>query len=150
MHPQHLTIALEPGPNIQVVYVGPNHNLPVTGEGNYTDFKRYIEYPTRFGKFDYVFVDGRARKDCIVKTHELLNEKGIVVLHDANRKAYHGPFKLYKHQVLYEDCRPWGGLWIGSKGMDIENVLDVDRHKKLWRIYNALYKCCCMGHLRHL
>ena len=122
--------------NSKVFYIPPNRSprREQYGDGSFTDFKDYIEFPKKFGRFDFILVDGRARKHCLIKAHNLIKNKGIVVLHDANRKQYHGPFNLYKHQILFKDYRKeGGGLWLGSKNLRIEQVLDVERHLEVWR-----------------
>jgi len=105
------------------------------GDGDYSDLKDYVEYPSKFGKFDFILIDGRARKYCLIKAHELLSDKGVVVLHDANRTYYHEPFKLFNHSLLFTDYRE--GLccvWISSKKLKLENVIDVEKHAKFWKI----------------
>jgi len=55
-------------PNIKIYYVPPN-NYPWTDEyndGTYADLKDYVDFPKKLGmKFDFILVDGRARKDCL-------------------------------------------------------------------------------------
>jgi predicted O-methyltransferase YrrM len=132
---------LNKNPNIKIFLKKPN-NYPWTdpfNDGSLSDLKDYIEFPARFGLFDFILIDGRARKDCLLKALEFINNKGIVILHDANRKYYHQNFKHYKHSIYFENYRPKShGLFIGSKGISIESVLDVNKHKKLWRTYNKI------------
>jgi hypothetical protein len=130
-----MTTCRNPKPLIKVFHVPPNH-MPwsdINGDGTYSDLKDYIEFPGENESFDFILIDGRARKDCLIKTHEIVRDKGIVILHDANRKYYQEPFKLYKHQILYCDNRKdAGGLWIGSKGLEISDVLNLGKHRKIW------------------
>ena len=130
---------LNKNPNVKIYLVEPN-NYPWSdeyGDGSYSDLRDYIEYPTKFGKFDFILVDGRARKHCLMKAYELLSNNGIVVLHDANRIYYHKPFKLFKHSLLLTDYRKdAGGIWIGSKELNIQEVLDVERHTNFWKAIN--------------
>ncbi len=108
---------------IRLFHIPPNHSTPsdVYEDGTYADFEDYIEFPERFGQFDFILVDGRARADCLVKAYQLVKDEGAVVLHDAARRYYHKPFSLYPHQVLLagnlvdDPNAPAGGLWIGSK-----------------------------------
>lgn len=94
----------------------------------------YVEFPAKFGKFDFILVDGRARSSCVTKAHELAENDGVVVLHDANREQYQEPLKIYRHQEWFNDWRVMDcGLWIGSKGRDIREILDLDRHRRLWK-----------------
>ena len=128
-------------PNVTVFYLKPN-STPWTdpdNDGAFADLKDYIEFPDRLGKFDFILVDGRARKECMKKTIDLLNEKGVVVLHDANRTYYHETLKLYKYRFFFENYRPNShGLFIGSQGTDIRDILDVEQYKKLWGFYNGI------------
>ena len=135
-HEWFLKIQDKKNSNTALFYI-PANKFPWTDEfedGCYSDLKDYIEFPRRFGKFDFILVDGRARTDCLVESYELVKDSGVVVLHDANRKHYHQHFQLYRYQVLFKDYRQdEGGLWIGSKGVEIGRILDVDKHKNIWK-----------------
>uniref|UniRef100_A0A7C2P225 Class I SAM-dependent methyltransferase n=1 Tax=candidate division WOR-3 bacterium TaxID=2052148 RepID=A0A7C2P225_UNCW3 len=128
-------------PNVEIHLVLPN-KYPWSDEykdGDYSDLKDYIEYPTKFGKFDFILIDGRARKYCIMKAYELIKDKGVVVLHDANRTYYHEPFRLFNNSLLFTDYREGaGGIWVGSKKLKLENVIDVERRIKLWKTINKV------------
>ena len=133
--------SLNKNPNVEIYLVQPN-KYPWSdeyGDGSYSDLNDYIEFPTKFGKFEFTLVDGRARKYCLIKAYELLIDKGIVVLHDANRTYYHEPFRLFKHSLLLTDYRRGGGgIWIGSKGLKLENVVNIDRYIKFWKIISKV------------
>ena len=110
---------------VEVFYVPPNHYpwSDVNQDGSYSDLKDYIEFPRKFGNFDFILVDGRARKDCLTVAYDIISDGGVVILHDAERKYYHEPFKLYKYQRLF----PGGqkgirDLWIGSKKLNIKKL----------------------------
>lgn len=64
-------------------------------DGTYDDFKDYVEHPRLFlkdGKFDLVFIDGRARTACARFTaQEYLKEGGIIFIHD-----YRHPTPAYR------------------------------------------------------
>lgn len=126
---------------VEVVHVAPDQE-PYTdpkNDGAYTDFKSYIEYPE--GKFDFIFIDGRARKDCVKKAFELINDNGLVVLHDANRTHYHEHVDLFEHRVLFDDHHDkYGGVWLGSKGTPISKLVEVDKHKNVWKKHDKLAK----------
>jgi len=124
-------------PNAKIYYIPPN-NYPWTDEhndGSYADLKDYVEFPKSLDiKFDFILIDGRARKDCLIHALDLLNSGGVVVLHDANRKYYLNPCKLYRYQALFIDHRKdSGGLWIGSKDLDINTILDIKKHRAIWQ-----------------
>jgi len=129
--------------NMEIFYVEPDH-FPWTDEfndGSYSDLKQYIDFADGLGDFDFIFIDGRARKEALRKAFQLIKDDGVVVLHDANRHYYHEPFKLFNHQALFADKRgDGGGIWVGSKGREINSVLDLALYAKLWRIYNMFQK----------
>jgi len=132
------------GANTKVYYVPPN-NYPWTDkhcDGSYRDLRDYIKFPRSLGiKFDLILIDGRARKYCLIEALNLLNRDGIVILHDANRKYYLTPCKLYKYQVFFTDHhKDSGGLWIGSKDLDINTILDIKKHKEIWKVLSLFEK----------
>ncbi|MEP2771883.1 MAG: hypothetical protein ABJH05_07025 [Fulvivirga sp.] len=128
-------------PNVKLHFVPPN-NEKYTDEhndGSYEDFKDYVEKPE--GKFDYIFVDGRARCACINKAHDLLNEDGVLLLHDANREYYHDCFGKYTHNFFLEDKRKKGvaGIWIATKGRGIDKLIDTEKHRGIWELHEKLH-----------
>ncbi len=139
-------------PNVSVFHVEPHAEkwTDPDNDGALSDLKDYIDFPERLGKLDFILVDGRARKECMAKALKLINDNGIVILHDANRGYYHETFELFEHRVFFENYRPNShGLFIGSRGTEIGDVLDVEKHKKLWGFYNGIAslfhkkkKCC--------
>jgi len=101
---------------------------------NFVESKKnqYVDYPQ--GVFDLIFIDGKLRDKCMEKSLNLLSDKSLVILHDANRKHYHESMKLYKYQVLLSDHRnAYGGIWLGSNSIAIEKVFDVEYFKKIWK-----------------
>ena len=125
------------GADIEIFSVPPTHFPWSDGDedGSYADLKDYIEFPVAFSPFDFILVDGRARKDCLVKAHTMIKETGVVILHDANREYYHEPLEFYRYQTLFTDASlgSGGGLWVGSKGLDLKNVLDLNKHHLAWK-----------------
>lgn len=110
-------------------------------DGTYEDFRSYVDFPRRYAPFDFILVDGRARESCLERAHELLAPQGIVALHDANRSFRRAPGNLFPSEAEFRDYRRWsGGLWIGSKGRPLDSLLDLGRHGRIWRMYNALGK----------
>lgn len=58
-------------------------------DGDYNSFRDYILYPTRLDqRFHVILVDGRARVECMRIGWMLLDEGGIMILHDAQRIEY--------------------------------------------------------------
>ncbi|SDC38890.1 Methyltransferase domain-containing protein [Shouchella lonarensis] len=43
---------------------------------------------TEVQKYDFIFVDGRRRLECLMVAQAVLNKNGVVLLHDAERKEY--------------------------------------------------------------
>ena len=72
------------------VYHIPNTEEPKVGEdGDYDGFRDYILFPTSLGnKFDVILVDGRARVECMQIGWMLLDRRGLMILHDAQRARY--------------------------------------------------------------
>lgn len=131
--------ALNPDKRVEICHVAPESVswAERDSEGLYADFEGYVSFPSRIKEIDFILIDGRARKYALIKAQELIGEKGVVILHDANRTIYHQPFSLYKHQELFTDGRiDGGGIWVGSNGIDLNAVFDVALHKRLWRVYN--------------
>ncbi len=61
-----------------------------------TSMDEYVNYPKTLGaKYDFILVDGRKRRRCLVEARGLISPGGVVVLHDAERKYYHCAFPLY-------------------------------------------------------
>ncbi len=57
------------------------------------DFKNYVNFIGTLGKkFDVIFIDGRARQECLKIALEFLNPGGFIILDDSNRKRYKKDF----------------------------------------------------------
>lgn len=70
----------------------------------------YVQFPGTLGrKFDFVLVDGRHRRDCLLHVCSWLADTGIVILHDAYRPYYHCSFKSYPVSSFLGDI-----LWVGA------------------------------------
>lgn len=54
--------------------------------------------------FDAILVDGRARRYCIRQGFELLRPGGVMILHDAQREAYHDALEAVGKPLFLE---PW-------------------------------------------
>ncbi len=112
----------------EIVHIPPNH-FPWTddyGDGSYLDLEDYENFPGKGGYFDLILIDGRARKDCLIKACNMLGGTGIAILHDANREWYRAPFEPHKYQVLMGSLanrKDAGGLWLGSNGVEIKPLL---------------------------
>lgn len=138
--------AMNERPNVRIRHVEANR-CPWSdpdGDGAYSDLADYVDHPTASAPFDFVLVDGRARASCLQRATVLATATGVVLLHDAQRPYYHSALTNYEHQVWFRfrDLRARGrrqrALWIGSRGLPIETVLDVERHRRIWRVYDAI------------
>lgn len=110
-------------------------------DGTYEDFKGYVDFAERLAPFDFILMDGRAREACLERAHGLLAPGGVAALHDANRSFRRAPGGQFPSEAEFRDYRRWaGGLWLGSKGGSLSDVLDLGRHGRIWRMYNSLGK----------
>ena len=113
-------------------------------EGLFDDFKTYILSPKGFDKrFDFIFIDGRARKECLKVAFELVSEKGVVVVHDANRDDYFNDLPAFSSSFRLTDYRKHrkeGGIWIGKKQGEVNEILRTDLHSNLWKQHNLVAK----------
>ncbi|RIK34638.1 MAG: hypothetical protein DCC52_00020 [Chloroflexi bacterium] len=77
----------------------------------FVDMDDYVAYPETLGRsFDFVLVDGRKRRRCVIAAAALLKERGIAVLHDAYREHYQCAFSGYASQRMVGEI-----LWVGSQ-----------------------------------
>jgi predicted O-methyltransferase YrrM len=88
-------------------------NVPVPDES--TDAVRanpmddYVALPATLDrKFDFIFIDGRKRRRCLIAASKILSPGGVVVLHDAERPHYHCAFEHYIRHSRIGDK-----LWVG-------------------------------------
>lgn len=75
---------------IAVCHIPPDRIWHDTGDdGDYATFRNYVLFPTTLGRqFDLILVDGRARVACMAVGWELLQDDGVMILHDAERPEY--------------------------------------------------------------
>lgn len=105
----------------------------------------YVQYPKTLGKkFDFVLVDGRKRRRCLLVAKEIVSPHGFVFLHDAQRAYYHSAFKEYPRGRFVA-----GRLWMGliSKPNPLTWFFDVPRTAYeqwtfsflhlLWKLYSV-------------
>lgn len=70
----------------------------------------YVNYPeTLHKKFNIIFIDGRKRRRCVLKSKNLLKQNGVVFLHDAQRKYYQCAFSEFKNHS-FVDPYMWRGV----------------------------------------
>jgi predicted O-methyltransferase YrrM len=86
------------------------------------DLDDYINFPATLGiNYNFIFIDGRKRAECLDKARGILSPDGIVVFHDAEREWYHKGFKNYLNGGEFVTANPTpaarGGiqkLWVGK------------------------------------
>jgi len=108
--------------------------------GDYNDFKTYVDFPRNIGKFDLILVDGMARESCIDRAVDLLNPDGLLILHDGNINFYQPHIKKYPNWMIFEDYRKnIGGFGLSSIGLDIKSLFDVNRNVQVWSIDSKIH-----------
>lgn len=128
-------------PRVTVAHVAPNRTpwSDAHNDGAPGDLRDYIDHPSRFGRYDFILVDGRARAACLEKATGLVSQGGVIVLHDANRGHYREALPHCTDEALFTDWRnDEGGLWIGRNGAVLAVVLDVGGHKAIWRAHEVV------------
>jgi len=88
---------------VSVVVVEPskfyNAKIPAgsNNDGTYEQFREYIEYPVSLGRrFGLIIDDGRARVEAAQSalSNKLLDEDGVLIIHDWERQWYHKVLKM--------------------------------------------------------
>jgi predicted O-methyltransferase YrrM len=128
-------------PIVEITHVAPNcfKGDGDCGDGSYSTFSDYIEYPEGSAKYDFILVDGMARNECLIKAQTLLAPGGVIVLHDANCPEFHAGTALYTYQfMLTGRGTNQNGIWVGSMDIPIEDVLNVQAHRRIWTFYLRL------------
>jgi hypothetical protein len=103
---------------------------PTAGwDGDYEQYRNYIDAVDRPGlplKYDFVYVDGRARVAAALKVLPYLRNDSIVVLHDAVREIYSPVEKYYKVQTFVESGNKHrNGFKIMMRREDIDRSLPL-------------------------
>jgi predicted O-methyltransferase YrrM len=71
--------------------------------GTYDEFKDYINAPFEYEKFDFVFIDGRARVECSKYVKNFINEDSLIFVHDfSSRLDNHNYKEMYNYLELIE------------------------------------------------
>ena len=103
-------------PRLELHHVAPDIDMPADDaardviiawdkrcEDDAAAMATYVGFPrTQEVTPDLVLVDGRARVHCIREGFELLRPGGVLVLHDAQREAYHEALNGCGHAVFLE------------------------------------------------
>jgi predicted O-methyltransferase YrrM len=138
-------------PRVTLTYVQRDHqdSLPNPAnhnDGSYEDFKNYVDFPASLRvKFDFIFIDGRARRDCLKKAFDLISDDGVVIVHDANRDYYVSDMPPFANVLRLTDYRKKrGGILLASKNKPITSILDVEAHKAAWKNHDRIAKALFM------
>lgn len=75
-----------------------------------------------------IIIDGRYRKQCLLTAREVVDARGVVILHDASRPHYRPGIRAFPHGRFVSGGRRWGGqaeflTWIGT----IDNIALVEK-----------------------
>jgi hypothetical protein len=144
-----IIIKVNKNPNVKVNIVKPNNSnwKKIDSDGKKEDFKDYISFPRTLDiKFDLIIIDGRARKYCLKENINLLTEKGVIIIHDANRSEYYDKFDFSEGNIvkLLDQSKNHGGILIYSKE-NLDNFLNIKKHQKIWKKYNQIGKIPKLG-----
>ncbi len=78
--------------NMNLHYVPKNSEELPGHDGTYENYKDYVNFPLTLNrKYYLIFIDGRARVDCAKIASLLLEEDGIILIHD-----YRNPNPIYR------------------------------------------------------
>ncbi|MDD2501775.1 MAG: glycosyltransferase [Geobacter sp.] len=101
-------IVLHPVSCASIVHVQPDRLFDGSTDGDYATFRNYILSPIYLGnKYDFILVDGRARVECLAVGWSLLKDKGVMVLHDAQRKEYACGIPKESYSVWVVNPKVW-------------------------------------------
>jgi len=115
-------------PNLFLDFVDIEGNEPKT-----PDEDVYASFPRKNAPYDFILIDGIRRENCTELAHQFLSNKGIVVVHDSNRSAYHPHIKAFKYWFILQDFRKSaGGLGLASNHIDVSTLVDLEKHAALW------------------
>lgn len=66
-------------------------------DGNYNEFQRYVDHVLHLDrkKWNFVFIDGRARVPCAIRILPFLEPSSIVAVHDFQRESYQHILEFY-------------------------------------------------------
>lgn len=138
-------------PRVTLTYVKrdkltPSESLPGNNDGSYAEYKNYVEFPLSLNtRFDFIFIDGRARKDCLKKAFDLITDEGVVIVHDANRDYYVNDMPPFSNVLRLTDYRKKrGGILLASKSKPLTEVLDIAAHQKAWKNHDRIAKVLMM------
>lgn len=80
----------------------------------------YFLVQGRYDKYDLIFIDGVSRETCIVKAKDMLEDDGVVILHDAERTQYQNSILSY----TYRFWRDFGHTIVLTNSKNSADTLD--------------------------
>ncbi len=87
------------GSHVKLIHV-PRSSAPY---GTPADIDPYVNSPSIQGQFDFVFIDGDYRWQCLEKASKILSPTGFCMVHDSARKDMHPHFRHFDHyRILTE------------------------------------------------
>jgi predicted O-methyltransferase YrrM len=87
------------------------------------DIYNYATYPmSKNVKFDLIFIDGRRRNECLLAASKVLNNSGIVIVHDAWRKRYELGYSLFSEIRQFDEYLILGSADLSEKSESISNL----------------------------
>lgn len=105
----------------------------------------YVAYPRTLGKkFDFILVDGRKRRRCLLEARNLVSDDGFVFLHDAQRSYYHSAFPSYPRS-RFVSARLWLGMakapnpvtWLFDVPRTFFEKIKFFLWQEAWKVYEA-------------
>ena len=139
---ERVTTELNGDPHAKVVLFDSGNN-DILQPDNAMD--EYVNYPKTLGvKFDFILVDGRKRRRCLLEAKDLVAPYGFVFLHDAQRTYYHEAFSAYP-RGRFVAGRLWMGLttptnpltWFFDAPRSLYEQWTFTLLGNIWKIYAA-------------
>jgi len=127
--------------NVKILHVRADKKLPKAQITNMPEaFVTYSKHPLSLKKkFDFILIDGRARKQCFQVAKKIVSARGVIMIHDANRSKYYGDEKFKSgHVALFLDGGNHGGIFLYSK--HLSKYLNIAKHMKVFNYYKKLGK----------
>jgi hypothetical protein len=69
--------------------------------GTYEQFKTYITKPIKLGKFNLIFIDGRARIECAKICKDISHEDTLIFIHDYKGRYHSENYKEVENYLTF-------------------------------------------------
>lgn len=133
-----VTAGLEGDPHTRVVLFDVGNDQVLQRD---IPMNEYVDYPRTLGvQFDFILVDGRKRRRCLIEARSLVAPSGVVVCHDAERHYYQCAFSVYPRGRFVTSR-----VWMGT--LETPNLLTrmIDSLTSLalqvgWRLWHTAYR----------